>query len=239
MRIVTSLLILFIFTTNTIGQNMENTESLKSELEAYKQKFLQKADEKKIKVYEEGIKDIIQKGILEKATKKGENAPNFTLKNALGKEVQLSDYLQKGKVILTWYRGGWCPYCNLTLRHLQEFLPQFKAEGASLLALTPELPDNSLKTSEKHNLEFEVLTDLDNKVAEEYGIVFKLTPEVAEYYKNAFDLEIYNGNDSNELPLAVTYVIDQNGMIAYTFIDADYRNRAEPQAILDFLKGAK
>lgn len=215
---------------------MESTERLKSELEAYKQKFLQKADEKKINAYEEGIKDIIQKGVLEKAINKGDKAPNFILKNALGKEVELSDYLKKDKVILTWYRGGWCPYCNLTLKHLQEFLIQFKAEGANLLALTPELPDNSLKTSEKHSLAFEVLTDLGNRVAEEYGIVFKLTPEVAEYYKKAFNLEIYNGNDSDKLPLAVTYVIDQNGIVDYAFVDADYRNRAEPQEILDSLK---
>lgn len=213
--------------------------SLKTDLENYKSKFLEKADTQKIKVYDEGIEHVEQSGILEKVLKKGDKALDFELKNATGKSIKLSDYLETGSVVLTWYRGGWCPYCNLTLRHLQKHLLDFKAEGANLLALTPELPDNSLKTSEKNELEFEILTDLANQVAKNYGIVFRLTPEVAKYYKNAFDLEIYNGNDSNELPLATTYVIDKDSIIQYAFLDADYRNRAEPSDILKVLKAIK
>ena len=165
----------------------------------------------------------------------GDTAPNFTLTNAEGKEVSLKDELKKGSVVLTWYRGGWCPYCNLTLHALQEELSNFKANGAVLVALTPELPDNSLTTSEKNKLEFEVLSDIDNKVAKEYGIVFKLIPEVAKSYNEAFDLKKYNGNESNELPLAATYIIGQDGKIRYAFMDADYRNRAEPSEITAFL----
>lgn len=154
----------------------------------------------------------------------------------MGNTVELAQYLEKGPVILTWYRGGWCPYCNLTLRKLQEELPNFKAHGANLIALTPELPDNSISTTEKHSLEFEVLSDVGNKVAKNYGIVFKLTPEVAEIYNKKFNLAKYNGDNSNELPLAATYIINQKGKIVYAFLDADYRNRAEPAELIKVLK---
>jgi peroxiredoxin len=150
--------------------------------------------------------------------------------------VSISEYLKEGKVVLTWYRGGWCPYCNLTLRALQEELSNFKENGANLIALTPELPDNSMSTKEKHDLEFEVLSDIGNQVAEKYGIVFQLTDEVAEMYNQAFELNNHNGDQSNKLPLAATYVINENGEIIYAFLDADYRNRAEPSDITEFLK---
>jgi peroxiredoxin len=127
----------------------------------------------------------------------------------------------------------------LNLHYLQEELPNIKAEGASLLALTPELPDESISTSEKHHLEFEVLSDVHNKVAKEYGVVFKLTDDVAKIYNEKFGLNEHNGDTSNELPLAVTYIIDTDGTIAYAFLDFDYRNRAEPSEITAFLKTMK
>jgi len=115
-------------------------------------------------------------------------------------------------------------------------LPNIKALGANLIALTPELPDQSMSTAEKFELEFEVLSDIDNHVARNYGIVYKLTDEVAALYKEKFDLLATNGNDSDELPIAATYVINQEGKIIYAFLDADYRNRAEPSAITAALK---
>lgn len=212
---------------------------LQDVLDEKKAAFNEKATEEKKKLYAEGIEDIVIKGVLDKAKKVGDNAPSFSLKNALGKEISLASYLEKGPVVLTWYRGGWCPYCNLTLARMQEELPKFKAEGASLIALTPEVPDSSISTTEKLALEFEVLSDLNNKVARQYGIVFELIPGVAEAYQNAFGLHEYNGDESNELPLAATYIINTDGTIAYAFVEADYRNRAEPKAILEALKSLK
>ena len=212
-----------------------NEPSLKSELDAKKAAFEMNADSMKKKIYKEGIESVARSGIMEKALNVGDKAPNFVLKNALGEPVALYDYLRKGKVILTWYRGGWCPYCNLSLHHLQLELPNFEANGAHLLALTPELPDKSISTTEKHDLKFEVLSDVENKVAKKYGIVFKLTDEVAEIYNKSFDLNGYNGDESNELPLAATYIIGEDGTILYAFLDADYRNRAEPSELTEFL----
>lgn len=217
---------------------MENNlkTSLKSKLDEKKAAFEMKADEHKKKAYREGIEAVEHSKVVSTAKQVGDKAPNFTLSNALGKSVELNEYLGKGKVVLTWYRGGWCPYCNMTLRQLQDELPNFKASGATLIALTPELPDNSISTAEKNELEFEVLSDVGNKIAKEYGIVFKLTDEVADMYDSAFDMNSYNGDESNELPLAATYIIDENGDILYAFLDADYRNRAEPSELSDFLK---
>lgn len=209
---------------------------LKSLLDAKKSKFEENADAGIKKIYKEGIDAVTNSGVLSSAKQVGDVAPNFTLQNAVGESVELSKILETGPVVLTWYRGGWCPYCNITLHQLQLELPNFKAEDATLIALTPELPDSSISTSEKHELEFEVLSDVGNQVAKEYGVVFKLTDEVAENYNNNFDLNAYNGDKSNELPLAATYIINTDGEIVYAFLDADYRNRAEPAVLTQKLK---
>ncbi|MEP2237381.1 MAG: peroxiredoxin-like family protein [Maribacter sp.] len=198
-----------------------------------------KFTEEKKKVYADGITSVATSGVLENALNVNNKAPNFTLKNALGKSVSLYDELKNGPVVLTWYRGGWCPYCNITLHYLQEKLPEFHKAGATLIAITPELPDNSLSTSEKNNLEFTVLSDVGNKVGKEYGVVFTLTKEVAAIYEAGFGLSEVNGNDSNELPLAATYVIDTDATVTYAFLDADYRERAEVTEILAALAKLK
>lgn len=213
----------------------EQTKSLQAQLDARKAAWAEKASDHVKRAYTEGIDAVVEAGVESQAKQVGEQAPDFSLSNATGQKIRLSDYLAKGPVVLTWYRGGWCPYCNITLRQLQLELPNFQAKGASLIALTPELPDKSLSTQEKHALEFEVLSDVGNEVARAYGIVFKLTEEVGEMYQNAFDLHAYNGDESKELPLAATYVIDVDGSIQYAFLDAEYRNRAEPSDILAIL----
>ena len=211
-------------------------KDLKEILDEKKANFELNASDEKKEIYAEGIASVANSGVVENALNVGDTAINFTLKNALGEDVSLSTYLKKGPVVLTWYRGGWCPYCNLTLHRLQEELPNLKAEGANLLALSPEVPDKSMSTKEKHELEFEILSDLGNSVGHDYGIVYKLTDDVAEIYQDGFDLHGYNGDESDELPLAATYIIDQNGIIQYAFLDAEYRNRAEPSEVIAALK---
>ncbi|MCL4104573.1 UNVERIFIED_CONTAM: hypothetical protein GTU68_004527 [Idotea baltica] len=168
-------------------------------------------------------------------------APDFTLSNATGKSVTLSEQLKSGPVVLTWYRGGWCPYCNIQLGAYQAVLPEIKELDGTLIALTPELPDRTLSTKEKNSLEFEVLSDVNQKVANDYGLVFNLTPDVTEYYRQAFDLNAFNGKEAaaDELPLAATYVIDTDGKIAYSFLSANYKKRAEPVDILEALAALK
>ena len=191
--------------------------------------------------YAEGIASVKEAKIVEGAKQVGDIAPDFTLKNAIGKEVTLSDELKKGPVVLTWYRGGWCPYCNIAMAAMQESLPEIKKAGASLIALTPELPDKTLTTIEKNKLEFEVLTDLNHQVAKEYDLLFKLTPDVEKLYGEKFDLADYNGTDAgtDTLPLVATYIIGQDGKIAWAFLHYDYHKRAEPADIVTFLKDMK
>ncbi len=210
--------------------------SLKQELTDFKNEFSRKAPEDKQQTYEEFITQLGNSGLVQKALQVGHEAVDFTLSNAVGKSVNLFQLLEDGPAILTWYRGGWCPYCNLTLHALQNYLPQFKEHRASLVALTPEMPDKSLATSEKHSLGFEVLTDRHNDVARSYGVVFRVPPEVMAYYNQGFDLHEFNGDDSDELPLAATYIVDSQKKIRYAYLDADYRTRSEPEVLLKELQ---
>lgn len=184
-------------------------------------------------IMRKAIEDLEATDILKHAVKTGDKFPDFTLPNAQGKTITLSEQLQKGKVVITFYRGGWCPYCNLELKAFQEVLPQIKEKGATLIAITPETPDNSLSTKEKNELDFEVLTSENNELARSLNLVFKLPEALAELYgKFGIDLLESQGNDANELPIAATYIIDQNGEVSYDFLSEDYKLRADPEVII-------
>ncbi|MBZ0265206.1 AhpC/TSA family protein [bacterium] len=210
----------------------QTNRPLERKLEEKKQNFLEKASEEKIEQYERGIADVRATGILESACNIGDKAPLFTLPDVNGEMVSLADLLKDGPVVLNWYRGGWCPYCRLELQTLQEYLPKFKKAGATLVAISPQVVDSSLATRDKTTLKYPVLSDVGNKIARKYGIVFTLPDFIAESYNNGFGLAKYNDDHSNELPLAATYVIDRKGIIRYAFLDADYRVRAEPCDVL-------
>jgi peroxiredoxin len=190
-----------------------------------------------VEKFNNAIHELTNSGITKTALQVNDKVIDFELNNALGKTVKLSVLLQKGPVILTWYRGGWCPYCNIQLQYMQRYLPQFKKEGAILVALTPELPDKSLDTKEKNELKFEILTDLNNDVARKFGIVFTLNNELVKIYNGR--LKTFNGVETNELPIPATYVIGQDYLIKYAFVDSNHRLRAEPTDILSVLKTLK
>ena len=221
------------------AQEPAKDEPVKRELEAFQKEIATKAPAERLKAYEEGIDQVKKSGVLEKALKVGDKAPDFELPNASGKTVKLSSLLERGPVVVTWYRGAWCPYCNISLKGFQKALPEIKAEGASLVAISPQTPDNSLSTVEKDGLGFEVLSDKGNKTAHAFGVAYKVPAVVTEQMKGRLDLGKYNGDSSNELPLGATYVIDKGGVIRYAFVDGDYRKRAEPSAVVAALKGLK
>ncbi|WP_282014645.1 peroxiredoxin-like family protein [Marinifilum flexuosum] len=221
---------------------MENKEKrLDQELKKIMNDFSQSAPDEVKEIIGKGISTLAESDLLANAIKEGHKAPDFVLTNHQGEKVSLSNMLQNGPVVLTWYRGGWCPFCNMQLQYLQRSLPAFQELGASLLALTPEKPDGSLSVKEKNELEFEVLSDFNNGVAKSYGIVFKLNDEVSDLYKNTFglDLEAYNDTDSDELPVPATYVIDKTGLVKYAYLNADYTQRAEPHEMIEVLKKIK
>ncbi|MCP3665260.1 MAG: AhpC/TSA family protein [Gammaproteobacteria bacterium] len=167
----------------------------------------------------------------------GARAPDFSLPDHTGQMRTLDDLLAEGVVVLNFYRGGWCPYCNMELNALQRWLPEIEAVGGKLVAVAPELPDKSLTTREKNNLQFEVLSDPGNVVARNFGLVFEL-PEALRpiYAKIGIDIPAYNGDESFEIPMPATYIIGRDGEIRYAFIDADYTQRLEPEVIVQELQ---
>lgn len=220
-----------------LQQGGQQIMGLKEQLEELAAQSKTKLPEPAAAVMRQSLEDLKQSGIVNQALKEGEHAPNFALTNATGKTVRLKQLLNKGPVVVSFYRGGWCPYCNLTLRALEKSLPEIQAEGATLVAISPELPDGSLSTVEKDRLTFEVLSDSGNKVARQFGIVYQLSPELVKLYQGfGINLAQSNGDGSNELPLAATFVISTNGTIAYAFADADYKKRMEPSDIVAVLK---
>ena len=169
--------------------------------------------------------------------KQGEKAPGFTLPNALGELMSLEDLLSKGPVVLTFYRGAWCPYCNLQLRQLQQILPQLQDKSASLMAISPQSPDQSLDMKQKNALEFEVLTDAGNQVASQYTTVLKYgEAPLKAMAELGYDFNSFYEDESGEIPIPAIFVIRQNGDIVYAYSGGgDYRARAEPGAVLEAL----
>lgn len=183
------------------------------------------------------VQAIEASGLLVNALNQKSKVPDFTLKNTKGKAIHLFTELQRGPVILLWYQGGWSKYCTLTLRYMEAYQTEFKKYGALLLALTPELPEKALATQTKNKLTFNVLCDNDNHVANQFGIAYTLNDSLRQEYETLYALNKYTGNDKGELPLPATYLVHPNGKVAYTFLNADYRQRVEPSDLLRVLKG--
>lgn len=172
-----------------------------------------------------------------KALNVGAKAPAFELKDSNGKLVSSSDLLKQGNLVVTFYRGAWCPFCNTYLRKLGQRMQDIKAAGANLVAISVENPDSSMAVAKKNEVLFPVLSDPNLDVARKFGIVYEMPPATAEQYKSrGLDLAKRNSMAKPELPLSVTYIIDKTGTITYAFIETDYKKRAEPEVIIDNLK---
>lgn len=236
MKIFTALAMAAIATATILPATAKADETVKQKLETYKEGFVQKAPQDKQDDYEEGIRMVRESGVLERAKNVGDTAPDFTLQNAAGQRVNLSDTLAEGPVVLIWYRGEWCPYCNIYLEDIQENVDKFEEAGAKVIAISPAKPDQSWSAEEKEGLKFHVLSDEGSAVAEEYGVVYTLPPKIAEYYQKAFNLSAVNGDDRNLLPLSASYVIGQDGVISYAYLNADYRERAETSVLIEEVK---
>ena len=196
-----------------------------------------KVDEHDMAIFMKASEELA-KQMPDAGLKVGEKAPDFSLKNPNGKTVKLSTLLKKGPIVLTFYRGAWCPYCNLQMHQLTESLPQFKKYGASIVAITPQTPDKTQAQFKKDGYPFEVLSDLDYSVIKSYKLLWEVSPELDASYKHAFGLDIasFNGKGRLGLPIPGTLVIDKAGVIRSAFADTDYKKRMEPAEILATLK---
>lgn len=194
----------------------------------------------KFAVMQANIEALRKSGITNSMLKKGARAPEVKLGNARGETIDLANLLKSGPVIVNFYRGGWCPYCNLELRAYQKLLPEITSAGASLVAISPERPDASLSTAEKNELTFEVLSDVGQKVGRAFGLVYDLSDELNAIYKGfGNDLSAVNDTPGEwALPVPATYVIGRDGTILYANADVDYQYRADPAEVLAVLKEA-
>jgi peroxiredoxin len=218
------------------GEEPPAATSLQSKLDAIKASFAASAPAELQATFAEGIKDVGDSGVVARAKKVGEQAPRFSLPDASGKPVSLDELLKAGPVVITWYRGGWCPYCNVQLKTSQDALQEVGDLRAQLVAISPQTPDNSLSTQEKNELTFPVLSDEGNRVASAWGLTYTLPAKVQQAFEGRLDLKKFNGGDGTLLPLAATFVVAQDGTIAYAFVDADYTKRAEVGEIVAALK---
>jgi len=189
-----------------------------------------------------GIDDVIaqakafQQG--SDAIQLGAQAPRFELPNQQGKSVSLDDLLTKGPVVVTFYRGSWCPYCNLQLRALQEKLGEIHNLGAELVAISPQVPDGSLSKDEISAMDFIVLSDQDAKVAALFGVAWEVPEFVLEHMKvdRKLDIETINNGNTNIMPIPATFVLNREGGVKWRFVDVDYRTRSEPADIIEALQ---
>ena len=182
--------------------------------------------------------ELVASGQAKRALKAGDPAPEFTLTDPDGNPVSSVELLKRGPLVMSFYRGVWCPYCNLELTALEEALPSFKAEGANLVAISPQNAVNSRKSVRNNKLNFPILSDTHNDVAAAFGIRFALPDYLIELYKSLKnDLPTFNGDDSWTLPMPARYVVGQDGTILYAEVNPDYTHRPEPQDMLPVLRG--
>ncbi|KAI0203301.1 AhpC-TSA-domain-containing protein [Astrocystis sublimbata] len=170
-----------------------------------------------------------------KTIQPGAKLPSFTMTDATGHEVTSASLLSKGPLLLTFYRGEWCPFCNIAIRHLQQHLSEFSARGVTLVAVSPELPNQNLSTAEKHALQFPVLTDLHNALARKLGIVYDQSGAKDLHASFGIDLSERNGDGSWEVPIPASLLVDRDGVVRNTAIDPDYKVRLDPKTALEWI----
>ena len=213
--------------------------SLKDELDKLRAASAERFPPETLATMQGATQDLIASGIAEQSTSEGSAAPDFSLPNAHGEPVASEALWGDGPAVVSFYRGGWCPYCNIELKALQDRLPEIEALGARLVAITPETPDNALTTQEKNEVGFDVLSADGNRVASAFGLSFRLPEAIVDLYKGfGIDLEASNGEASQTLPVPATFVIGKGGKVLKAFVDADYTTRAEPDDVIAALKEA-
>lgn len=181
--------------------------------------------------------ELIASGAAGHALKAGDAAPAFALQDPDGKPVSSAELLAEGPLVVTFYRGIWCPYCNMDLQAIQAALPEVEARGARLVAISPQTAPNSRRSQRDNKLGFPILSDPRNDVAASFGLRFKLPDYLADLYRNAFknDLAVVNGDPSWTLPMPARFVIGTDGVIAYAEVNPDYTRRPDPSELLRVL----
>jgi peroxiredoxin len=194
-----------------------------------------------LKVFDRNIQDFLDQGIPTNSIKVGDVLESFTLDDATGTPVSLDHIVENGPGVIVFYRGGWCPYCDLALRtYQQQLLPQLDAFGARLIAISPQAPDESLSTVEKAGLEFTVLSDPGGRLADRIGIAFEQADDVlAAQRKLGLDLTKVNAEGAVRLPRPTVLVVDRDRVVRFIDVQPDYTARTEVADIIAALVDLK
>lgn len=228
------------------SREMRNDMSLQDKLDAFKASFESGGPpyHAPAAVHEpmrRATAELIASGAANLALKIGDKAPAFELDDADGHRVSSAQLLERGPLVLTFYRGFWCPYCNLDLEALQAALPAIEARGARLVAISPQTAANSRRSIREKKLTFPILADLGNKVAASFGLRFKLPDYLISLYRDGFrnDLAVANGEGSWTLPMPARFIIDRDGTIVYAEVNPDYTRRPDPDELIPTLEGLR
>jgi len=212
--------------------------SLKEDLAAQKQKWEAALPGEATKLLKQATQRLVESSVAKPLLTAGDKFPQFSLPNAVGNAVNSEDMLARGPMVVCFYRGGWCPFCNLELRAYQEILEDIHKLGAEFVAISPQLPEEALTMVAKANLTFEVLSDTGNSLAEHLGLVFDLGDKLVDLYLSmGYDLERINGNVRWTLPVPATFVVGADNTVALAYAHADYTERLEPDEVLESIRG--
>ncbi|WP_293917743.1 MULTISPECIES: peroxiredoxin-like family protein [unclassified Sphingobacterium] len=186
-----------------------------------------------VQAFEASVQDLKERKIASGIIRTGEKLPDFELPNVTNNTISSKQLLSNGKLIVVFFRGMWCPYCNLQIRELNNKLNLITDKNATLIAISPQSISHNNKMSVQNNLHFDVLTDKDNAYARKLGITFELQDFVKPYYEElGIDLTAFNENNSYELPVPAIFVVDTDHTIICTFADTDYTNRTDADLLI-------
>ena len=210
--------------------------SLTSQLSEVFEGFQKKAPQNVQNVIQASVSDLQKSFPSRTPIRTGSLLPDFALANATGRTVTKQQLLAKGPILISFYRGEWCPFCSLELVALQKRMDDFQSRGVQIVAISPQLANGSLTTVEKHSLKFEVLSDVGNHFARELGIVWKQPESLRPLFANfGHDLNARNGDDSFGVPIPATLLVDRSGVVRNIFLDPDYKKRLEPDVALQWV----
>jgi peroxiredoxin len=213
--------------------------SLGEALSQQEKTFSEKMPKDVVELYQSNINDQKKAGITKKALKVGDKVPAFNIM-LNGKSTPISSVYAKGPIVLKFYRGGWCPYCMIELKHYDQLDADFEQANSQILAFSPDTTEVTTQTVSKNELSFDVFSDKNHEISRKFGLVYKVDQKIVDgLKKGGIDLSVYQGNGNNELAIPATYVVDKTGKIAFSFVDVDYRKRAEPSEVLKVVKALK
>ncbi|MFT5158023.1 MAG: peroxiredoxin [Bacteroidia bacterium] len=200
--------------------------------------FEENATPRFLKIVHDDIKTLEQSGHVNSVLKAGDQMPAFELSDQNGTLVSTGELLEDGPLVITFYRGFWCSFCNLDLANLNHYVPEIESLGAKMITLSPEKTDYSKKIIARQRLNFNILFDNGNGVAEKFGLKHYIGKDLIELYLSAFNVNLkqYHGNNEWALPMPARFLIDQSGIIKYAESKADYRQRPDPDDLIDVLK---